>query len=95
MSNDQSVESKLNRILQIQAELDLRKALYEEFDRLVVELAKSGFAHAELNGLVLELKDNFAESNTGWTSAAVKRFDLKVTPKDKYDKRMAKLKGAV
>ena len=74
-----SNDPRLARVIEIKHELELRNALYAEFDLLVVELARDGFASALIGDMVLTLKDNFAgEKNTGWTSAAVKRFDIEI-----------------
>lgn len=86
MSN--SIDDRLARLIDIKKELDLRKALFAEYDQIVVSLAQDGFLEALVGDLRLELKDNFAESNTGWTSAAVKRYEMIIEPKDK--KRKAK-----
>lgn len=68
----------LHRVIEIQAELDARKLLYAEYDRLVLELHSLGWFHGFVSGLEIELVDNFASSNTGWTRSAVKRFELKM-----------------
>lgn len=87
--DDSFQKIRLARLLQIQEELDLRKALYAEYDQIVLELAHSGFVSAIIDDLVLELEDNFKDTNTGWTSAAVKRFELRVETKEKREKRLA------
>lgn len=87
-------EFKLRRLIEIQKELDLRKALFTEYDLIVMDLAKEGFSNAEIEGLVLTLEDKFATGNTGWTSAAVKRYEMKIEPREKVEKRMKK-RGAV
>lgn len=87
---EQKTLDLLHKVIDIKKELELRKALYEELDTVLLALAGEGFTSAELDGLVLSLQDNFAEGNTSWTAAAVKRYDLKIEPRDKYEKRMAK-----
>lgn len=79
---------KLARVLEIQHELNVRKALYAEYDQLVLELAHEGFKSAEIEDLFLELHDNFAQSNTGWTSAAVKRYEVLIETKEKRERRL-------
>lgn len=56
--DDSFQKIRLARLLQIQEELDLRKALYAEYDQIVLELAHSGFTQAIIDDLVLELEDN-------------------------------------
>lgn len=78
MSEDKKIEEKLNRVLDIQEELDLRKKLYAEYDKLVCELQELGFEHAILRGLEVELVDNFKEKNTVYRVAGVKHYELKI-----------------
>lgn len=85
-----SKDQRLGRLLEITRELELRKALYEEYDTIVLQLAAEGFTNTTIGDLVLELCDNFSESNTGWTSAAVKRYDLRVETMEKRAKRLAR-----
>jgi len=85
----------LGRLLDIKKELEERKKLYEEFDTLIQTLAEENFLTAEIDGMVLNLKDNFAKSNTGWTAAAVKRYDLEVITKELAEKRKAKVKWLI
>jgi hypothetical protein len=87
----ENVNQKLARILDIQKELDLRKALYAELDALVLELQAGGFRSADLEGMRLELVDNFAEGkNTVFRPAGVKRFEIEIEPVEKALKREAK-----
>lgn len=91
MSNP--IDPRLARVLEIKHELDLRKALFEEFDRLIVELAKDGFRECITEESVISLKDAFAEGkNTGWTSAAVKRYDIEVISLALAEKRSRRAK---
>lgn len=85
------LEQKLARILDIKKELDLRKALYEELDTLVLELQGAGFKQTDLDGMRIELVDNFADGkNTVFRPAGVKRFEIEVEPIEKAQKREAK-----
>ncbi len=68
----------LKRILSIQAELDVRKALYDELDMLTMQLQDEGFHHAEIGEFLIDLVDNFANGNTCFRPAGVKRFEIKV-----------------
>lgn len=87
---DKNLVNKLNRVLDLQKELDLRKALYAELDALIVELAQGGFKEATLNEFHLELVDNFSEKNTCFRPAGVKRFEIDIEPLAKFLKRKAK-----
>jgi len=86
-------EAKLKRALSLLAEIELRKKLYEELDALVLELQSEGFTAGVCEGFELELRDNFADTNTQWRMAAVKRYELKVTDPTK-PKRSRAAKGA-
>lgn len=82
--NQDEKQGKLARLLAINAELEVRKLLYEEYDRLIMELVEDGFTHETFRELEIEIVDNFLDKdghvkNTGWTAAAVKRYCLKVT----------------
>ncbi len=71
--------SKIARVLELQAELDLRKELYAELDRLTLELHAEGFQSEELGeGLRIELVDNFKDGNTVFRVAGVKHYELKI-----------------
>lgn len=83
-------DARLSRLLEIQAELDARKALYTEFDALVMSLAADGFDSAIVNDLTLELVDNFSAGNTAFTAAAIKRYDLKVLTPEQVARREKK-----
>jgi len=83
---------EIERLIEIRRELDARKALYEEFDRIVLSLAGRGFTYIDLPEERVELVDNFKGKNTGWTAAAVKRFDLRIETHEKRIKREAKEK---
>lgn len=85
-----SLEGTLLRLLEIKAELDSRNALYEEYDKLVLELQKGGFSLAVIGEDAISLVDNFAESNTAWKSCGVKRYDIKIESVEKYEKKLAK-----
>lgn len=74
----QQTKAILARVLEIQAELDVRKALYEELDMLTMQLQDEGFQRELLGDCTIELVDNFATSNTAFRPAGVKRFELRV-----------------
>jgi hypothetical protein len=74
----QETKQILCRVIELQRELDIRKALYDELDMLTIQLQAEGFKDAELSGLVISLVDNFEKTNTAFRPAGVKRFELKV-----------------
>lgn len=80
----------LKRVLEIMHELETRKALYEELDALTLELQRAGFASADLEGQRLTLTDNFADSNTAFRPAFVRRYELKAEALEKALKREAR-----
>lgn len=75
---DKDTKQILKRVIDIQRELDIRKALYDELDMLTIQLQDEGFKHAELDGMTLDLVDNFEKGNTCFRPAGVKRFELKI-----------------
>lgn len=81
---------KVTRVLDLQKELDLRKALYAELDALVLELQADGFKSVDLEGFRIDLIDNFAERNTVFRPAGVKRFEIKVEALETIRKREAR-----
>ncbi len=87
---DPNLLKTLSRVIDIQKELDLRKELHAELDRLTLELEAAGFTETTLADLHIELVDNFAEKNTCFRPAGVKRFELDVEPLAKFLKRKAK-----
>lgn len=86
-------EAKLKRVIAIQRELDIRKELYAELDKLTLELRQSGFTCTNYDDQVIELVDNFAEGNTVFRPAGVKRFELQVMSREKWFKKRAKARG--
>ena len=84
------MNEKLKRLLDIKHELDIRKELYKEFDKLVLELKEEGFQKEIIDDQVILLKDNFENTNTGWTRSAVKRWDVDILTKAQYEKKESK-----
>lgn len=85
---------KLAKVLSLIRELDMRKALYAELDALVLELQAGGFKTADLEGMRVELVDNFAESNVCFRPAGVKRYEITSEPIERALKREAKARKA-
>lgn len=81
---------KLKRLLEIRAQLEANKPLYAELDSIVVELSKKVKREYVIGGLLIQIVDNFATKNTCFRPAAVKRFDVKVTPVTKAKKKAGK-----
>lgn len=68
----------LKRVIQIHEELEVRKALYDELDMLIIQLQAEGFVSAEIDGLLIQLVNNFETTNTVFRPAGVKQFEVKV-----------------
>ena len=77
---------KLARILDLQRELNVRAELYEELDRLTLELKADGFTQGEVDGTLYDLVDNFANGNTVFRVAGVKHYEIK-------ERKVKKVKG--
>lgn len=76
---DSQHTAKLARVVELQAELDKRKELYAELDKLVLELQAEGFKSETVDGMFCELVDNFADGkNTVWRVAGVKHYEIKI-----------------
>jgi hypothetical protein len=84
------LKEKLQRIIDINRELEVRKALYGELEKLTLELVASDFREAEMGDLVLTMRDHFSEKNVGWTRSAVVRFEVEVITKALSEKRKAR-----
>lgn len=83
-TNNEVTPSKLNTILarlaEVQSALDLMKKLYEEKEVLTMQLKELVPVGQEVShgDYIFSVVDNFAEKNTVFRPAAVKRFDLEV-----------------
>ena len=78
MQNDHKHDRKLAELIRITDELEARKALYDELDKLTIELKESGFQHAIFHGHEIKLCDNFEEKNVQFRVAGVRRFECKI-----------------
>lgn len=88
---DPQQEQKIKRVLSIVQELEVRKELYAELDRLTLELQAANFTSTTLDGMFIELVDNFAGGkNTCFRPAGVKRFEMTVEDEVKRAAREAK-----
>lgn len=78
MSKEERIASNVAKALRIQAELDIRKALYDELDKVIAELVTDGFREISFGDKRVVIQDNFASTNTVFRQAGVKRWELKV-----------------
>ena len=78
MQNEHKHDKKLAELIRLTEALDARKALYDELDRVTLELKAEGFEHAIFRGKEITLQDNFSEKNVQWRMAAVRRYEAKV-----------------
>ena len=74
----QQTKEMLAQVIKLQAEIDIRTALYAELDMLTVQLQSEGFVSAEIDGLMVTLVDNFKESNVVFRPAGVKHYECKI-----------------
>lgn len=68
----------LQKLLDITAQLEERKALYGELDAIVLALREQGFEHAVFAGKDITIVDNFKEKNVAWRMAAVHQYEAKI-----------------
>lgn len=75
-----NLDSVLARLAEVEAALGLMKKLYEEKELLTMQLKQLVPVGQEVTygDFVFSVVDNFAEKNTVFRPAAVKRFDLQV-----------------
>lgn len=104
------VRADLARIIQLKATLDSNKPLYEELDRLTLNLKNvMGVGSIPINlteketmymhnnevkflapNQVVTIVDNFAEKNTVFRPAGVKRFEASLETIEEYNLRLEK-----
>lgn len=104
------VRANLARVIQLKAVLDANKPLYEELDRLTLELKDvMGVGSLAINlteeetmymhnnemkflapNQVVTIVDNFAEKNTVFRPAGVKRFEASLETIEEYNLRLEK-----
>ena len=75
-----TTQEVLARLLMLKAQTEAMKAVYEEIDQLTAMLmAQVGLNNEQqFGGKAVTVIDNFAEKNTVYRPAAVKRFDLDI-----------------
>jgi hypothetical protein len=76
------IEKLAARAVEIEIATTALKQLYRELDDITMELIEMGISSALVGGYQITIADNFAEKNTAFRIARIKRFDLKV---DKID----------
>lgn len=69
---------KLQELLRVYDALEERKALFLELDRLILELREAGVTEGSVGDRTVTIVDQYEAKNTAWTSAAVRRFNVKV-----------------
>ncbi len=90
------LSEKINRVIEIQKELDKRKELYTELDRLTLELQQLGLTEVKvrdtstLEEIFVTIIDNFCERNTVFRPAGVKRFEVSLETAEARAKREAR-----
>jgi len=69
-----------SRLAEIESALGLMKKLYEEKEQLTLQLKELVGTEQEVvvGDMIIKVVDNFAEKNTVFKAAAVKRYDLEV-----------------
>lgn len=80
---DKTISLTLKQIRDCLAKLEKVKPLYDKIDQLTLSLVGKKLPETiEVNGQKYEviLSDNFAERNTAFRQAAVKRWELKLKP---------------
>jgi hypothetical protein len=92
------MEDKLKRALEIKKILDANKPLYDELEAITVELASQQAGTSVpvvVDGYYFSIVDNFAEKNTVFRPAAVKRFEMKIQTEEEIAySRMSKSEKA-
>lgn len=84
----------VNRIAEIKNTLESVKPLYDELDELTGELGEVAEVNQTLatnDGRFVTLIDNFADKNTVFRPAAVKRFDVELLTGEELAKKAEKL----
>jgi hypothetical protein len=65
-------------VIELKREIDERKALYDEFDKLVTELYLDKFEGLIEDGKTYNVVDKFEDANVAFTTTSVRRYDLKI-----------------
>ncbi len=73
------VNKLLDRVLEIQKELDKAKPLYREMDELVTQLSKKRKKSFTYRDRVISVVDNYAKKNTVFKTVGIRRFDISIT----------------
>jgi hypothetical protein len=84
----------VNRIAAIKTQLEAAKPLYDELDELTGELGEVAEVNQTLStndSRFITLVDNFADKNTVFRPAAVRRFDIILENQEELTKRREKL----
>lgn len=84
----------VNRIAAIKTQLEAVKPLYDELDELTAEMGEVAEVNQTLatnDGRFVTLVDNFADKNTVFRPAAVRRFDVELMTQEELTKKQEKL----
>jgi hypothetical protein len=89
-----SIEQILKRLSEVESTIQLLKQLYDEKERLTLQLMeKVGVGQEVQEGdYLFKVVDNFASKNVMFKSAAVRRFDLEVDSLSARQLRAKKVK---
>ena len=81
----------LSRLLAIESELSAVKDLYSERDALTLDLMRMGFKGELMpDGTEVRLVDNYAEKNTAFRVAFIRRFEVEFIDPETARKRREK-----
>lgn len=69
------------RAIEIKQQLDAMKPLYDELDKITMQILESGRTIGETTKATVILVDNFEDKNCVFKPAAIRRFELKIAHK--------------
>lgn len=79
---DKKLKTLMAKAAEIKAKLDAVKPLYDEMDKLTMQIAElTQPGEYEIPDYEVTLVDNFAQKNVCFRPAAVRRFELKIEKK--------------
>lgn len=88
----ESIKTDLARAVEIKAQLESVKPLYEELDAVTMRASEALRLSktVDVNGVKVTLIDNFESKNTVFRPVGVKRFELSVESVEEYAARLDK-----
>lgn len=78
MDREEQIAQILTRLETIEMLIDSSKMLYKERDELTDLLRKLNFTEMTRDGKSFKLTDNFADKNTCYRMAFVRRWEIKI-----------------